>query len=151
MPQALYLEDLVVGTRWSGGEFLMTAEEALTFAARYDPQPMHLDAAAAAEGYYGELIASGWNTAALAMRETSRARLFGETPLLGLGVDKIQWPKPVRHGDRLIVEWEVVGNLPSKSKPDFGVVKVQTTVLNQSREVVLMMTSNCWVLRKPAT
>jgi acyl dehydratase len=110
---------------------------------------MHLDEAAAAEGYFGELIASGWNIVSLAMRETVRARLFGDTPVLGLGVDKVQWPKPVRHGDRLLVEWEVVGNVPSKSKPDFGVVKVQITVLNQNREVVLIMLSNCWVPRRP--
>jgi acyl dehydratase len=145
----LYLEDLEPGKRWTGGRFVMTSEEALDFAARYDPQPMHLDAEAASAGRFGALIASGWNTAALAMREIARARLFGDIPVLGLGVDRLMWPKPVFHGDIMDVEWEVVDVVPSKSKPDFGVVKVQTTARNQRGEVVLVMTSNVWVPRRP--
>jgi acyl dehydratase len=145
----MYLEDVPVGTRWSPGEFTMTAEEALDFANRYDPQPMHIDAEAAGRGRFGELIASGWHTAALVMRTLARARLFGETDVLGLGVDQIQWPKPVRHGDVMRVDVEVVGNTPSKSKPEFGVVKLKTIAYNQRDEVVLSMTSNCWVPRRP--
>src|SRR5580692_4817315 len=119
----MYLEDLPVGTRWSAGNFTMTAEDAMDFAASYDPQPMHLDAHAAASGRFGALIASGWHTAALAMRALVRARIFGGTEILGLGVDQIQWPVPVYHGDVMHVGVEVVGNTPSKSKPEFGVLK----------------------------
>jgi acyl dehydratase len=145
----MYLEDLPVGTRWNAGEFTMTAEEALEFACRYDPQPMHIDAAAAARGRFGELIASGWHTAALVMRNLALARLFGDTEVLGLGVDQLQWPKPVRFGDVMRVDVEVVGSTPSKSKPEFGIVKLKTIAYNQRDEVVLSMTSNCWVPRRP--
>jgi acyl dehydratase len=146
----LYLEDLPVGKLWHTGEFVMTPEEAVGFASRYDPQPMHLDAEAAATGRFGELIASGWNTAALAMSTCVHAKLFGDTEMLGLGVDKIQWPNPVRHGDRVSVEVEVLANTPSQSKPDHGVLKIQTRAKNQRGEMVLIMTSNCWVPRRTA-
>ncbi len=146
---SLYLEDLTIGQRWTGGEFVMTPEEAMEFATRYDPQPMHIDAEAAAKGRFGELIASGWNTASLAMRETARARLFGDTEVLGLGVDQIQWPLPVRFGDRITVDWEIVGIAPSRSKPAFGIVKMRTTARNHRNETVLTMVSNCWVPRRP--
>ena len=145
----MYLEDLPVGTRWSVGKFTMTAEEAIEFASRYDPQPMHTDAAAASSGRFGGLIASGWHTAALAMRTIVRARIFGGTEMLGLGVDQILWPAPVRHGDVMRVDIEVVANTPSRSKPDFGVVKIRTIAHNQRDEVVLSLTSNCWVPRRP--
>src|SRR4051812_15101485 len=138
----MYLEDLPVGTRWSVGKFTMTAEEALDFATRYDPQPMHVEPVAAGSGRFGGLIASGWHTAALAMRALVQARIFGETEMLGLGVDQIQWPTPVRHGDVMDVDAEVVSNTPSKSKPDFGIVKIKTVARNQNDEVVLSMTSN---------
>src|SRR5450631_1566515 len=131
----MYLEDLPVGTRWSAGKFTMTAEEAVEFASRYDPQPMHTDAHAAASGRFGGLIASGWHTAALAMRALVRARIFGGTEMLGLGVDQIQWPVPVHHGDVMHVDVEVVGNTPSKSKTDFGVVKIRTVAQNQKGEI----------------
>lgn len=145
----MYLEDLPVGTHWSAGEFTMTAEEALDFASRYDPQPMHIDAEAAAKGRFGELIASGWHTAALVMGVLARARLFGDTEVLGLGVDDLKWPAPVRFGDVMRVDVEVVGSTPSKSKPAFGIVKLKTIARNQRDEVVLSMTSNCWVPRRP--
>jgi acyl dehydratase len=145
----MYLEDLPVGTRWNAGKFTMTAEEAVEFASRYDPQPMHVDAGAAASGRFGGLIASGWHTVALAMGALVRARIFGGTEILGLGVDQVLWPVPVRHGDVMDVETEVIGNTPSKSKPQFGVVKIRTIAQNQRGEVVLSMTSNCWVPRRP--
>jgi len=145
----MYLEDLPIGTRWSAGNFTMTAEEVVDFASRYDPQPMHIDPQAAASGRFGGLIASGWHTAALAMGTLVRARIFGDTAILGLGADQIQWPAPVRPGDVMHVDVEVVGNTPSKSKPDFGVVKIRTIAQNQRDEVVLVMTSNCWVPRRP--
>jgi acyl dehydratase len=150
VPDALYLEDLTVGTRWDSGAFTVTPEEALEFARRYDPQPMHIDAEAAARGRYGELIASGWHTAALAMRTMVQARLFGSTELLGLGMEQIQWPKPVRHGDTLRLQVEVVANTPSRSKPDFGVVKIRIEARSQRDELVLSMSSNCWVPKRPA-
>jgi acyl dehydratase len=145
----MYLEDLPMGTRWSAGEFATNAEEALEFSSRYDPQPMHIDPEAAAKGRFGELIASGWHTAALVMGALARARLFGDTEVLGLGVDQLQWPTPVRFGDVMKVDVEVVGSRASESKPGFGIVKLKTIARNQRDEVVLSMTSNCWVPRRP--
>jgi acyl dehydratase len=145
----MYLEDLPVGTRWDAGELAVTAEEAIEFALRYDPQPMHIDAATAATGRFGALIASGWHTAALAMGALVRARIFGGTEILGLGVDQIQWPTPVMHGDTLHVQAEVVGNTPSRSKPEFGVVKIRTVAQNQRGQLVMTLISNCWVPRRP--
>lgn len=139
-----------MGTRWSAGTFTMTPEEAIEFATRYDPQPMHIDAESAASGRFGALIASGWHTAALVMRALVEARIFGDTEMLGLGVDQILWPAPVRHGDVMRVEVEVVGNTPSKSKPGFGVVKIRTIAHNQRDEMVFSVISNCWVPRRPA-
>jgi acyl dehydratase len=147
----MHLEDLPIGTRWSAGNFTVTGEEIVDFASRYDPQPMHIDPQAAARGRFGGLIASGWHTAALAMRALVRARIFGATPILGLGADQIQWPAPVRPGDVMQVDVEVVGNTPSKSKPDFGVVKIRVVAQNQRNEVVLVMISNCWVPRRPVS
>jgi acyl dehydratase len=147
----MYLEDLPVGKRWeSAGSITITEPEIIEFAERYDPQPMHTDPKAAAKGRFAGLIASGWHTAALAMKMQAEAKLFGDTELLGLGVDGIQWPEPVRPGDVLTLESEVIGNTPSRSKPDYGIVKVRTMLRNQHGRPVLVITPNCWVPRRPA-
>jgi acyl dehydratase len=146
----MYLEDLPVGKRWESVASITISEaEIIEFAKRYDPQTMHIDPAAALKGRFGGLIASGWHTAALAMKIQAEAKLFGDTEILGLGVDGIQWPEPVRPGDVLTLESEVIGNTPSRSKPDFGVVKVRSTLKNQRGQAVLVITPNCWVPRKP--
>jgi acyl dehydratase len=147
--KAMYLEDFPVGTRWSAGELTVTAAEAIEFASRYDPQPMHIDAAAAAKGRFGALIASGWHTAALAMGAMVRAQFFGDAEILGLGVDQMQWPTPVMHGDTLRIEVEVVGSTPSRSKPEFGIMKIRIVAQNQRDQVALVLISNCWIPRRP--
>jgi acyl dehydratase len=144
-----YLEDLAVGERHSSGEFVLTEEESLAFAMRYDPQPMHIDRQAAERGPLKGLTASGWQTTAIAMRLMIEANLFGNTPVLGLGVDELRWPGPVRPGDTVRLETEVISITPSRSKPDFGVVRIQITARNQRDEVVLKMIPNLWVPRRP--
>lgn len=145
-----YLEDLTVGERHTAGPLELTEAESVAFATRYDPQPMHTDAGFAAQGPFRGLIASGWQTCALVMRLTIEAKLFGSTLVLGLGVDELRWPIPVRPGDSISAEIEIVSITPSKSKPQFGVVRMRSTGRNQSGEVVLSMITSVWVPRKPA-
>jgi acyl dehydratase len=144
-----YLEDLTVGERHTAGPIELTEAESVAFATRYDPQPMHTDAAFAVQGPFHGLIASGWQTCALIMRLTIEARVFGSTLVLGLGVDELRWPIPVRPGDSISAEIEVLSITPSKSKPQFGVVRMKSTGRNQQGEVVLSMITSVWVPKRP--
>jgi acyl dehydratase len=121
----------------------MTLEDILDFARRFDPQPMHTD-----PDISGGVIASGWHTAAIVMRLNVESSPFGSLPVLGLGVDGIEWPRPVRPSDEISVETEVLAIRPSKSKPSHGIVKMRTTARNQNGEVVFVVTPNCWVPRR---
>lgn len=147
---ARYLEDIEVGEKIQAGPVTVTEAEVLEFANRYDPQPMHNDKEAAAQGPFRGLIASGWHTAAIVMRMVVDAQPLGNLPILGLGVDGIQWPLPVRPGDVLRLEIEVKEIKPSRSHPQFGVVKLTSTLRNQHDEVVYVVSPNCWVPRRPA-
>jgi acyl dehydratase len=138
-----YLEDLHVGDKIQTASVIVTEEDILDFARRFDPQPMHTDPNAP-----GGLIASGWHTGALVMRLVVDAKPLGGLPLLGLGVDGIQWPKPVRPGDTIQVETEVLAIRPSQSQPTHGIVKLRSTARNQHGEVVFVVTPNCWVQRR---
>ena len=144
-----YLEDLSVGDRWEMPLITMTEEDLLRFAREFDPQAMHIDREAAADGWFGGLIASGWHTAALVMKANAEAKMLGDTPVLGLGVDKLEWPMPVRPGDTLRVVTEVTRITPSRSKPMFGIVAMTTTAYNQNGDVVFVAHPNCWVPRRP--
>ena len=139
-----YLEDLHVGEKILTGPVTITEEAILDFSRRFDPQPMHMDRDAP-----GGLIASGWHTGAVVMRLMVDSNPLGELPLLGLGVDGIEWPKPVRPGDTIQVEMEVLAIRPSKSQPTHGIVKMKATARNQHGEVVYVVTPNCWVPRRP--
>jgi len=144
-----YLEDLRVGEKTRSARITVTEEEILEFARRFDPQPMHTDPEAAARGPFKGLIASGWHTAALVMRLVADARPLGNLPILGIGVDSLEWPQPVRPGDTLEVEMEILSIRPSKSKPTHGIVKIRSTARNQRGEVVYVVTPSCWVPRRP--
>lgn len=146
----LYFEDLTVGYKKQLGSVQVTESEALEFARRYDPQPMHIDPEAAGCGPFGGIIASGWLTAALMMRLQVDARVMGDTPMLGMGLEDVRWPVAVRPGDVLTGEAEVVAMTPSKSKPGFGIIKVRVTGRNQKGEVVFISHPNCWVPRRPS-
>jgi acyl dehydratase len=140
-----YLEDLQVGEKLRTRAVTIAEEEILDFARRFDPQPMHTDPQVP-----GGLIASGWHTAALVMRLIADLKPFGDLPVLGLGVDGIEWPKPVRPGDVIQVEMEILAIRPSQSQPTHGIVKIRSTARNQGGEVVYVVTPNCWVPRRPA-
>ena len=145
-----YLEDLTVGERHEMPPITMTEEELLEFARKFDPQPMHIDREAAEAGPFGALIASGWHTAALVMKANAEARMLGGTPVLGLGVYKLEWPRPVRAADTLRVVTEITKITPSRSKPQFGIVAMTTTAYNQHGEAVFVAHPNVWVPRRPA-
>jgi len=144
-----YLEDLQVGEKFQTASASVSEAEILEFSRKFDPQPMHLDPQAAATGAFRGLIASGWHTGAIVMRLVVDANPLGDLPLLGLGVDGIEWPQPVRPGDKLQVETEVLSIRPSKTHPTHGVVKLKSTARNQHGEVVYIVTPNCWVPRRP--
>ena len=137
MAGALFLEDLEVGRVWRGGPIEMREADILRFAAEFDPQPMHIDADAAAKGRFGGLIASGWHVAALVMRDFVDKAPFGDTPMLGLKVDDLQWRQPVRPGEVLSVTREIVDVTRSRSRPDRGVASMRMTVTNQDAVIVM--------------
>jgi acyl dehydratase len=132
-----YLEDLQVGDAWESGPFSLSEAEILDFARQFDPQPMHLDPVAAAEGRFGGLIASGWHVASRVMRDFVDLAPFGVTPMLGMCIDDLCWLHPVRPGDELRVRREIVAVTPSRTRPDRGTIRTATTVTNQDCVVVL--------------
>jgi acyl dehydratase len=144
----LYLDDLYVGQRFTSGSFHMTEAKIKSFAAEFDPQPFHLDEAAAKASVFGGLAASGWHTAAVAMRLLVDGGLPFGNGIIGLGGD-LAWPKPTRPGDTLHVESEILEIVLSRSKPNQGIVKVRSTTLNQDGEAVHSFTSKCLVLKRP--
>jgi acyl dehydratase len=144
-----YFEEVSVGDRHSAGSVEVTEAEVLAFARDFDPQPMHLDAEAAARSRFGGIIASGWHTAALAMRLIAQARPLGDTEVLGIGVENLRWRLPVRPGDTLHIDIEVLSTEPSESNPRFGIVKFLITTRNQNGEIVMTHTPVCWVPRRP--
>jgi acyl dehydratase len=136
-PAERYFEDYQVGMVDEFGEVLVTAEEIVEFARRYDPQTMHVDADAAATGPFGGLIASGWHTGSLTMRLFVDHYLSKVATLPSPGIDELRWVRPVRPGDTLRMRVTVVEARRSKSKPDRGIVRSLVEVLNQNGEVVM--------------
>ena len=148
MVEKLYLEDLNVGQRFTSATYLMTEERIKSFAEEFDPQPFHLDDAAAQNTVFRGLAASGWHTAAVAMKLLVTSGLPLGNGIIGLGGD-LSWPKPTRPGDTLHVESEVLEITPSNSKPNQAVVRVRSTTLNQKGEAVHEFTSKVLVFKRP--
>jgi acyl dehydratase len=126
----------------------MSEREMIEFARRFDPQPLHTDPEAAKRSEFGGLIASGWYTAAVLMRLRTEGDKKIAGGLVGLGVEQMRWPRPVRPGDTLHVETEVIELRPSRSHPDHGIVRVRETAFNQTGDVVLTMITALWVPRR---
>jgi acyl dehydratase len=142
-----YLEDFVVGQSFGSGRLRIDADQIKRFAGEFDPQPFHLDDEAARDSIFQGLAASGWHTAALTMRLLVDSELKPAGGLIGAGFDEFRWPRPVRPGDELRVESEVLEVRPSKSRPRQGLVKVRMTTLNQNDEPVQIMIANIVVPR----
>jgi acyl dehydratase len=134
-----YFEDYVPGTVCEFGEVHVSEREIVEFARRFDPQEMHVDPQAAAQGTFGGLIASGWHTAAMMMRLVVDNFLPRKASLGSPGFDELRWLRPVRPDDVLRVRVTVLEVTPSRSKPDRGVVRSFIEVLNQHEEVVMSL------------
>jgi acyl dehydratase len=145
-----YFEDLVVGHKDRFGRHEVTREDVIDFAGKYDPQPFHLSDEEAAKTYFGRIAASGWHTTAMAMRmivdNFERKKLAS---LGGLGVDELRWLKPVYPGDVLSLETEILDKKPSGSRPEMGIFRTKTTVLNQKDEPVLVYTTIAMAATRP--
>jgi acyl dehydratase len=143
---SLFFDDLTVGSRFESGTTTLDAAAIRDFATQYDPQPFHLDDAAARATLFGGLAASGWHTAAVTMR-----LLVESVPiaggLIGAGND-ISWPRPTRPGDVLRVVTEVVEMTPSASRPDRGRVVMRSETLNQNGEAVQILLARLVVPRR---
>ncbi len=142
-----YFEDLKVGDRFKSQTYKVSEEQIISFAREFDPQPFHLDRAVASRTMFGELIASGWHTAAITMR------LFVQTlncaqGAIGLGVDELRWPNAVRPGDELQAEIEIVDLRTSRSRPSHGVVRLRYVTTNQRGEIVQTMFASALVPRR---
>jgi acyl dehydratase len=144
----LYLENLYVGQRFTSGSYTIEAARIKEFAAEFDPQPFHLEEAAAEVSIFKGLAASGWHTAAIAMRLLVAGGLPLANGIVGLG-GEIAWPKPTRPGDTLRMKSEIIEITPSRSKPQQGVVTLRSTMLNQDGEAVYQLTAKLLVLMRP--
>ena len=146
--KVLYLEDLHVGQKFSSGTYRMTEDRIKSFAAEFDPQPFHLDEAAAAQhGVFRGLAASGWHTAAATMRLLVTSGLPFADGLVGLG-GEIAWARPTRPGDTLRVESEILSIVPSRSKPNQAIVTVRNITVNQKGEQVQVLTTKILAFRR---
>jgi acyl dehydratase len=145
----LYLEDFEVGQVFRGTRRVrVDAADIARFAAEYDPQPFHLDEVVAKESVFKGLAASGWHTAALTMRLLVGSDLRVAGGLIGLGFEELRWPRPVRPGDELRVESEVLEKRESKSRPQQGLLKMRNSTLNQRDEVVQVSVGTLIVPRR---
>jgi acyl dehydratase len=144
-----YLEDFAAGQVYRGASRAQIEPEGIKrFAAEFDPQPFHLDEGSARASLFQGLAASGWHTAALTMRLLVASDLKPAGGIIGAGFDELRWPLPVRPGDELRVESEILEVRPLKSRTDRGVVKVRTTTLNQRGEAVQVSVGNLFVPRR---
>jgi acyl dehydratase len=143
-----YLDDFAAGMRFASATARIDADQIRHFAAEFDPQPFHLDEQAARGTIFGGLAASGWHTAAVTMKLLVESEFRPAGGIIGVGFDELRWPRPVRPGDELHVEGEVLEVRLSKSNPRQGIIKVRTTTLNQNGEVVQISIGNLMVPRR---
>jgi acyl dehydratase len=145
----MWLEDFAPGQKFVSGALRVEADAIKVFAAQFDPQPFHLDEDAARGSFFGGLAASGWHTAALTMRLLVGSGFRPAGGIIGSRADELKWPRPVRPGDELRVEAEVLEVRASTSRPNQGFVKCRTTTLNQDNEPVQVLVMNLLVPARP--
>jgi acyl dehydratase len=143
-----YLEDFAVGQTFGSRRLRVDKKQITAFAAEFDPQPFHLDEEVARDTIFRGLVASGCHTAALTMRLLVESEINPAGGIVAAGVDKLRWPLPVRPGDELRVESEVLEVRPSQSRRNRGMIKVRTTTLNQNGKAVQVFVANLIVLRR---
>ena len=147
-PRLLYLDDLRIGQQFVSRSHVIDEEQIVKFAREFDPQPFHVDPAAAKRTLFGGLVASGWHTAALTMRLLVEGGVPIAGGMVGAG-GEIRWPKPTRPGDTLRVHSEVVEIVPSRSRPDRGIVTIRIETRNQHGDVVQLFVGKLVVPRRP--
>ena len=143
-----YLDDFAVGQVFRSGRIRLEADRIKSFAAEFDPQPFHLDPEAATHTFFRGLVASGWHTAALTMRLLADSELKPAGGIIGLGFEELRWPRPVRPGDELSLQTEVLEVRPSQSRLEQGLIKIRVTTLNQAGEAVLIQVGTLLVRRR---
>lgn len=146
----IYFEDFTPGRVFELGSVVLTDDEIIEFATRFDPQPFHIDPAAAADTMFGGIIASGWHTCSACMRLMVDGMISDTASLGSPGMDEIRWLAPVRPGDRLTARTTVDEARPSRSKPDRGTVTLTTEMENQDGVVVMRMRGMGMYGRRPA-
>lgn len=150
MTAKLHFEDFAPGQTWEVDGPVVTREEIIEFATRFDPQYFHVDERAAQRSPFGGLIASGWHTVSICMRLICDAYLLRAASLGSPGVDEVRWLKPVRPGDRLRLKMTVLETKPSRSRPDRGTVLHRWEMFNQHGETVMRMHGYGMFARRPA-
>ncbi|MEH6822844.1 MAG: MaoC family dehydratase [Motiliproteus sp.] len=143
-----YLDDFSLGERFVTPGITVTESEIIDFAMKYDPQPFHLDVNAAADSLYGGLIGSGFQTLSLSFRLFIQSGMLAACSMGSPGIDELRWLAPVRPGDTLHTEVEVLEVRPSASKPDRGILRLQYVSINQHGDRVLTYIINHFVKRR---
>ena len=144
----LYLDDLTVGQTFESGTHALDAAQIIAFATQFDPQPFHLDPEAAEASFFQGLAASGWHTMSITMKLIVQSLPFAQG-VIGAG-GEISWPRPARPGDVLRVVSTVAAITPSRSRPDRGIVLMNSLTLNQSDEVLQDFKAKLLAFRRPA-
>ncbi len=145
----MYFEDFHIGFHFTTGSRLLTLEEIVTFARQYDPQPFHIDEAAAKTSLYGGIIASGFHTMTTAFALSLETGLWAKASMGSPGMEEVRWLKPVRPGDTLTVTAEVTGSEASKSRPDIGRTAMLYQTYNQHGEEVMRWRTTHLLKRRP--
>ena len=146
-----YLDDFIVGETFKAESFTLTEQAMLNFALSYDPQPFHTDANAATEGPYGGLIGSGFQTLSLCFCRLVQSGIFNAVSMGGPGIDEVRFLSPVRPGDTIYPQAEILSITPSNSKPDRGIMRIQYRGYNQHGTEVIHFITIVMGKRKPAT
>src|SRR6266576_3099527 len=142
-----YFDDLKMGDRFQSEPLNVTEKKVIEFAHKFDPQMFHLSRKSAERTIFKGLVASGWHTAAMTMRLFVQTLNFAEGAI-GLGVDELRWPNAVRPGDELKVETEILEQRLSRSKPNYGIIRLRNVTTNQRGEIVQTMLANAMVPRR---
>lgn len=144
----IYLEDLSVGQTFTAGPVTLTQEEIIAFATSFDPQDFHTDPGKAKDTFFGQLVASGWHTAAVAMRMLVDAVPKMKGGMVGRAIEKMNWPRAVLPGDTLSLRVEILDLRTSERTPERGMARTRNIVVNQKGETVMDMEVVIFVPRR---
>lgn len=152
MSEPLYYEDFTVGQQFgSARSYVIEKDDAIAFAREFDPQLQHTDEEGAKASLFGELVVSGWHTAAASMRLKTETDLFKVAGgVVGVGLESVRWPKAVYPGDHIRITLTILEMRPSKSRPDKGIIKYKVETYNQRDELVMEMLTSVIVPRRSA-